>query len=132
MLKKTISYTDFNEHERTEDFWFNLTEAELIEMEMSMNGGLSEMIQKIVRTQDTSEIIKIFKKLILASYGEKSMDGKRFIKSKELSDGFSQTNAFSKLFMELATDDKAAAEFVDGIVPQRVAKNAQAKLNAAQ
>jgi len=117
MLKKTITYTDYNGNERTEDFYFNLSKAEIMEMEMSTAGGLTEMIQKIVAAQDAPAIIKVFKELILKAYGEKSPDGKRFIKSEELSTAFSQTEAFSQLFMELATDADAAAKFVNGIVP---------------
>lgn len=120
MLKKTIPYTDYNGNERTEDFYFNLTKAEIMEMEMSTTGGLSEMIQNIVKTQDAPSIIKIFKDLILKAYGEKSPDGKRFIKSPELSAAFSQTEAYSQLFMELATDADKAAAFVDGIIPKDV------------
>lgn len=117
MLKKTITYTDYNGVERKEDFLFNLTKAEIMEMEMSTVGGLADMIEKIVAAQDQPSIIKIFKELVLKAYGEKSPDGKRFIKSPELSQAFEQTEAYSILFMELATDDKAAAAFVNGIVP---------------
>lgn len=123
MLKKTITYTDYNGSERTEDFYFNLTKAEVVEMEMSTTGGLAEMIKKIVAAQDAPSIIAIFKKLILKAYGEKSPDGKRFIKSDEISNAFSQTEAYSQLFMELATDADKAAEFVNGIIPN-VDKNA--------
>ena len=117
MLKKTITYTDYNDVERTEDFYFNLTKAELMEMEMGAVGGLSGMIEKIVSAKDAPAIIKVFKELVLKAYGEKSADGKRFIKSKELSEAFSQTEAYSQLFMELATDSDAASKFVNGIVP---------------
>lgn len=117
MLKKTITYTDYNDVERTEDFYFNLTKAEMAEMELSTEGGLADMIKRIVAAKDTPTIISVFKKLILKAYGEKSADGKRFIKSEELSTGFSQTEAYSVLFMELATDDKAASDFVNGIIP---------------
>lgn len=117
MLKKTITYTDYNNVERTEDFYFNLTEAELMEMEMGAVGGLSGMIEKIVSAKDAPAIIKVFKELVLKAYGEKSADGKRFIKSKEISDAFSQTEAYSQLFMELATDADAASKFVNGIAP---------------
>lgn len=120
MLKKTIKYVDCNEIEREEDFYFNLTEAELMEMEYGTIGGFSEMIKKIIAAQDTPTIMKIFKELLLKSYGEKSPDGKRFIKSEEISTAFSQTEAFSKLFMELATDDVKAADFVNGIIPKSV------------
>lgn len=117
MLKKTFTYTDFNGVERTEDHYFNLSKAELMEMELSTTGGLAEMINKIVAAQDAPAIVKIFKELVLKAYGQKSADGRRFIKSKELSDEFSQTEAYSQLFMELATDADAAAKFVNGIVP---------------
>lgn len=117
MLKKSITYTDYNGSERTEDFYFNLSKAEIMEMEMSTTGGLAETIQRIVALQDAPAIIKIFKDLVLKAYGEKSPDGKRFIKSDEIAMAFSQTEAYSILFMELATDADAAAKFVNGIVP---------------
>lgn len=117
MLKRTITYTDYNGVERKEDFYFNLSKAEIMEMELSTTGGLAEMIQKVVAEKDTPAIMKIFKELILKAYGEKSADGKRFIKNKELSDAFEQTEAYSTLFMELATDADAAAKFVNSIVP---------------
>ena len=117
MLKKTINYTDYNGMERKEDFYFNLNKAEVAEMELSTEGGLAEMIQKIVSSKDTPSIVKIFKDLILKAYGEKTPDGKRFVKSKELSDAFAQTEAYSELFMELATDAETASAFVNGIMP---------------
>lgn len=118
MLKKTIEYTDYNDVKRKEDFYFNLTKAEIMEMELSTTGGLAEMIQKIIDTQDTPQIIKLFKDLVLKAYGEKSADGKRFIKNDDIRDGFAQTEAYSELFMELATDANAAASFVNAIVPK--------------
>ena len=117
MLKKTITYVDYNGTERKEDFYFNLSKAEIMEMEMGTTGGMVEMINRIVAAQDAPAIIDVFKKMILKAYGEKSADGKRFIKSKELSEAFSQTEAYSQLFMELATDADAASKFVNGIVP---------------
>ena len=121
MLKKNIKYTDYNGVERNEEFLFNLSKAELMEMEMSTKGGLAEMIQKVVDTQDIHAIIKVIKDNILKAYGEKSADGKRFIKVSDtgvpLSIGFSQTEAYSQLFMELATDAEAAANFIKGIIP---------------
>ena len=118
MLKKTIEYTDYNDVKRKEVFYFNLTKAEIMEMELSTTGGLAEMIQKIIDTQDTPQIIKLFKDLVLKAYGEKSADGKRFIKNDDIRDGFAQTEAYSELFMELATDANAAASFVNAIVPK--------------
>lgn len=117
MLKRTITYPDYNGGSRTEDFYFNLTQAEITEMELSVDGGLIEMITRIVAAQDGKQIIATFKDIILRAYGEKSPDGKRFIKSQELRDAFSQTEAYSQLFMELATNADAAAAFVNGIVP---------------
>lgn len=117
MLKKTIEYSDFNGTQRKEDFYFNLSKAEVMEMEMSKKGGLAEEIQRIVAAQDAPAIIQVFKELILKSYGVKSPDGRRFIKSQEIRDDFEQTEAYSILFMELATDADAAAKFVNGIVP---------------
>ena len=121
MLTKTIKYTDYNGVEREEQFLFNLSKAELMEMELGTTGGLADTIRAIIDSQDTPQIIKIFKELVLKAYGVKSPDGKRFIKvdenGKPLSVGFSQTEAYSNLFMELATDATAAAEFVRGIVP---------------
>ena len=121
MLKKNIKYTDYNGVEREEEFLFHLSKAELMEMEMGTQGGLAEMIQQIVKAQDTPAIIKIFKEIILKAYGEKSLDGKRFVKVNDagipLSIGFSQTEAFSELFMELATDADSASKFIMGVVP---------------
>ena len=122
MIKKTVTFTDYNGVERTEDFYFNLTKAEVMEMEMSTTGGLAETIQKIVAAQDAPAIIKIFKDLVLRAYGEKSPDGRRFIKSDDISAAFSQTEAYSQIFMEQATDADAAAKFVNGIVPADMAK----------
>lgn len=118
MLKKRIKYIDYDGNEREEDFYFNLSKAELVELELSTEGGLQQLIQKITDTQDMPKLIDLFKRLILLSYGEKSENGKRFIKSKELSEAFTQTEAYSELFMELATDDKAASDFVNGVIPQ--------------
>ena len=117
MLKKEITYIDYDGNERTEDFYFNLTKAEVTEMEMSQNGGLVKFLEKIVAEQDAKRIIDSFKDLILRSYGEKSPDGKRFIKNQELRDAFSQTEAYSDLFMEIGTNAEAAAAFVNGIIP---------------
>ena len=122
MLKKKVTYTDYNGVERTEDFYFNLSKAEIAEMELSTAGGFAEMIQKVIAAQDGPTIIKIFKDLVLKAYGEKSPDGKRFIKSDEIATAFTQTEAYSQIFMELATDAKAASEFVNGIIPNDMAE----------
>lgn len=118
MLKKTITYKDYNGNERTEDFFFNLSKAEVVEMELGVAGGLTQMVNRIVSAQDGAQIIKTFKEIILKAYGEISPDGKRFVKSPELSTAFSQTEAYTNLFMELATNHDAASAFINAIVPQ--------------
>lgn len=127
MLKKTIEYVDYNGVARKEDHWFNLSKAELMEMELGTTGGFAEMIQKVINAQDTPSLIKIFKDLILQAYGEKSPDGKRFMKvvnGVRLSDAFAESEAYVSLFMELATDADAATKFVNGIIPADVANEA--------
>lgn len=132
MLKKTITYTDYNGVERTEDFYFNLTKAEILEMELSTEGGLQRMIEKIVAAQDMPALSKYFKQIILMSYGEKSPDGKRFVKNDTLREEFSQTEAYSQLYVELATDDQMAADFVNGIIPQDVSAAATEELSVVE
>jgi len=118
MLKQTVKYTDYNGVEKTEDFLFNLNKAEIAEMELTTPGGLAEHIKKSAENNDNAALFALFKDLILRSYGIKSADGKRFIKSKELREEFSQTEAYSELFIELASDPKKAAAFVEGITPK--------------
>lgn len=125
MLKKTITYTDFEGQERTEDFYFNLSEAEIVEREYSIEGGLSKLLMKMIRTEDKPALMSEMRKLILGTYGEKSADGRRFIKSEELSTAFSQTNAYSVLLMELISSDNASTEFVRGIMPAGSVENAE-------
>ena len=120
MLKKIITYTDYNGVERTEPFYFNLSKAELMEMELGVTGGMTEMLDKIIAAKDAPSLMKTFKEMIMKSYGIKSDDGKRLIKSEELSIAFTQTDAYSVLVMELITDDKAAADFVNAIIPNEI------------
>jgi len=124
MLKKTINYTDYDGVNRTEDFYFNITKAELVEMELVAAGGkgFADSMQAIVDSNDGKQIIGTFKKIIFQAYGEKSEDGKRFIKSEELSQNFSYTEAYSNLFVELTTDAEASAAFVNGIVPAELSQ----------
>ena len=122
MLKKTVTYVDYNGVERTEDFYFNLSKAEVTEMELSVEGGFSKMLEEIVKSNDNARILELFKEMVLKAYGEKSADGRRFVKSKELSEAFSQTEAYSEIFMELALDEKAAAAFVNGIMQANLGK----------
>ena len=119
MLKKTFKFVDYNGNPRTEDFYFNLTQAEVTELELSVDGGLTAMINRVVQAQNGRQIIDTMKDIILKSYGVKSPDGRRFIKNQEVRDAFAQTEAYSQLFMELATNAKAASDFVAGIIPAK-------------
>ena len=125
MIKKTISYTDYDGNERKEDFYFNLSKPELIEMQTSEVGGLEKKIEKISKEQDVAKIIELMKEIIQKSYGVKSDDGKRFIKNQEILDEFMQSEAYSELFMELATDANAASDFINGILPKGLAEEAK-------
>ena len=115
MLKKTFKFVDYNGNPRTEDHYFNLTQAEVTELELSVDGGLTAMINRVVQAQNGRQIIDTMKDIILKSYGVKSPDGRRFIKNQEVRDAFVQTEAYSQLFMELATipaktDEEPSAE----------------------
>ena len=130
MLKKTITYVDYDGNQRTEDFYFNLNKAELMEMDFSESGGMEKMIRRVIEAKDTRKLIEIFKDLILRSYGEKSADGKYFEKvrdGRKLSDGFAQTEAYSDLFMELATNDEAATTFITNVIPKNLAEEIEKK-----
>lgn len=121
MISKTIKYTDYNDVEREETFYFNLSKAELMEMELGVVGGYTAYLKKISETKDVPALAAIFKDLILKTYGEKSDDGKRFIKSPELTKAFEQTEAYSELYMELATNTEAAIAFINGVIPKKLA-----------
>lgn len=118
MLKKTITYTDYNGHQRTEDFYFNLNKAELVELELSASGGLTVMMDRVIAAEDNPTLFKIFKDLVLKAYGIKSDDGRKFIKNQAVRDDFAQTEAYSVLVMELVSDAEKAAEFFNAIIPQ--------------
>ncbi len=132
MIKKTVTFTDFNGNERTEDFYFHLTEQELTEWELSVDGGLSGVLTRIINSQDNKKLVEIFKDLLIRSYGVKTPDGRGFIKNEEVLNNFKYTQAFSDIYMELATDDKAASEFINGIMPASLAKNVQRELKVVQ
>lgn len=122
MLKRNITYQDFNGETVKETFYFNLTKTELIELELSYEGGLEKTIQRIIKAENLKEIVVEIKKIVLLCYGLKSEDGKRFIKSDEIRDAFSQSAAFDALFMELATNDEAASNFIMGALPNDLTK----------
>ena len=119
MLKKTIIFTDFNGEEQQEDFYFNLSRAEIIEMDVEYKGGLKTMIERIVAEKDAKAIFAIFKDIISKSIGKKSDDGRKFIKSKEIVEDFMETDAYSELILELSQDANAAATFINGIIPKK-------------
>lgn len=122
MIKKTVTYVDYNGVERTEDFYFNLSKAEIAEMELSVEGGFSKMLEEIVASKDNVKIVSLFKQMVLKAYGEKSADGRRFMKSEEISKAFSETEAYSEIFMSLALNENEAAAFVNGIMPSNINK----------
>lgn len=133
MFKKVIKFEDFNGNPREETFYFNLSKAELMEMELSTQAGVEEMIRMLIATKDNAKIMQIFKDLILKSYGIKSEDGTRFIKSQELREAFEQSNAYSELFMEMITEPEMQAAFINGVIsgvnmPEMKEEDAIAKL----
>lgn len=132
MLKKKITYTNFVTDEQvTEEFRFNLTKAELTFMDLTTSGGLEMNLTRITNTRDIPAMMKFFREIILKSYGEVSDDGKRFVKSEELSAAFEQTNAYSELFMELCTNAESAAAFIKGVVPADLGKQVGEAANKA-
>lgn len=120
MLKKEITYTNYNDQAVTETFYFNLTKAEVMEMEMTTDGGYHDHLMRIVAANDPKELVKEFKDLVLKAYGEKTADGKRFVKNDSVREGFSQTEAYSDIFMELSQNAESAAAFVNGIMPKNL------------
>lgn len=122
MIKETVEYVDYDGNQRKEDCWFHLTEAEIVELELTTPGGLTKKINQIIEANDMPSMIEIFKDLLLMSYGEKSPDGRRFIKTAALKEAFKQTEAYSMIFMKLVTDAEAAAKFINGIIPAKAAE----------
>jgi hypothetical protein len=131
VLKKTITYEDFNGETKTEDFFFHLSKAELVELELSHQGGLSASLQRIIDAEDGKGIVQEFKNIILSAYGKKSDDGRRFIKNQQIREEFESTEAYSALFMELVTDTDAAVEFINGVIPAGMAEEAAALASPA-
>lgn len=118
MLKKTLTYKNFNGEEVTEDFYFNMTESEISKMQLEVPGGMAAQFQAIIDSKNAPELMKTFEDIILRAYGVKSADGKRFTKSQELRDDFKNSAAYDQLFMTLIRDPKAAAEFAKAILPE--------------
>lgn len=130
MLKKTVTYTDYNGVERTEDFYFNLTRSELMEMHLTTEGGMDEKINNIIKAKSQSELEKLFKEILLKSYGKKSPDGRLFMKNDEIRAEFEASPVYDELYMKLFTDENAAADFVNGVIPQ-VQQNANPAMQMA-
>lgn len=122
MLKQTITFVDYNGTEKTREYYFNLSRAELLKMAHSVRGGLSEHIKKIIATNDNTELYNLFEDLILKSYGEISVDGERFVKTAEQTEAFAQSEAFSELITKLVANADEASAFVNGIVPKNINK----------
>lgn len=128
----SVKYKDFNGNEKTKECYFNFSESELIEMELSINGGISEMIRRASQAEDGATIMATFKEMILKSYGIKSIDGDRFEKSEKIRNDFYQSNAYNSLFIDLVTDADKAANFINALVPPDFIKNIEEKLAAAK
>ena len=128
MIKKTVTYTDYNGEQRTETFYFHYTEAEILDMEMSEEGSFVDRIQRIIDAKDKTALMKLIKKFVIDAYGVKSEDGKRFMKNDELKTAFLECPAYSDIFMEMVTNDEIAAEFVNGVIPSTM-KDRVAKLS---
>jgi hypothetical protein len=131
MLKRDITYKDFNDEDQTETFYFNISKTEIVDLDALHPNGMQGFIENIVKTNDKHALVNEFKKIILLSYGKKSEDGKRFIKTDELREEFSQTAAFDSLFIELATDDEKASEFIIGVMPKDLREEMQKEIDSS-
>lgn len=126
MLKKTITYTDYDGMERTEDFWFNLSKTELTKLDAELPGGVLGVLRKIIDKKDRKALVDFIETLILRSYGEKTLDGKRFVKTPDMAEEFMQTPAYDELFMSILSDTDSQTSFINGIIPQSMAKEIEA------
>lgn len=127
MIKKTITYTDYNGVQRTEDFYFNLSKAELMRMELGVKGGMTEMMNRMIAAQDAPAMMEVFDELVRKAYGVKTPDGRGFIKRPEDYEAFASTEAYSELYVELITNPDACAEFFNGVVPANLAEQVKAE-----
>lgn len=135
MYSRKVKYEDYDGNQREVECYFNLNKAEVLELQMSWDGGLEKVLKRIIEEHDQKRMIEMFKMIMLKSYGQKSIDGNRFIKNEQLTEEFTQTEAYSELFMLFATDADAASEFVNGILPKSLldeAKKLEEEQKAAQ
>lgn len=134
MIKRTVEYTDYNGNKRVEDLYFNLTQFEATEIAMELPDGVVEELTSdkngenetvvathLVEKLGNKGVVEFIKKIVLKSYGHKSEDGRRIVKSPEISEEFSQTPAFSDFMIQLISDDKAASDFINGVIPEALA-----------
>lgn len=120
MLKKRITYTNFEDEEVTETFYFNLTKADLMEMEVSKRGGLNGYIERIQETNDAGLVFEELKSLMSRSVGRLAPDGRGFSRSQQIRDEFMNSEAFSNFILEMLTDPQLAAEFIQGLIPKNI------------
>ena len=132
MLKKTVTYTDYNGVERTEAFYFHYNEAEILDMEMSTEGGFAERIQKIIDAKDQVSLMQVIKKFVIDAYGVKSEDGKRFIKNDAVRTEFLESPAYSQIWMELVMDDEIAADFINNVIPSGIKEKLEGLIKARE
>ena len=132
MLKKTVTYTDYNGVERTEAFYFHYNEAEILDMEMSTEGGFAERIQKIIDAKDQVSLMQVIKKFVIDAYGVKSEDGKRFIKNDTVRTEFLESPAYSQIWMELVMDDEIAADFINNVIPSGIKEKLEGLIKARE
>lgn len=132
MLKRSITYTNFNDEQVTEEHYFNVTKAELVEMEMSTKEGLQSWLNEILKSEDREKIFAEFKKIIMSAYGERSADGRSFIKTPEIQEAFSHTGAFHQLLFEIATEADKAADFILGTLPKDLAAQTKGTMGRDQ
>lgn len=132
MIKETITYTDYNDIERTEDFYFNMTKTELLRMEQDKNGSFSTVLEKFIKAKDQADLFAAIEKFIFKAYGEKSVDGRQFKKSTEISEAFFQSPAYEVLFDKLNANTDYAYKFIMGIVPAELSKQASENPEAAK
>lgn len=125
MLTKAITYTDYNGNKKTKNFYFNLTKTELAKMELLNKAGMEETIKQMINEDDREKIVSLFESLVLGAVGEKSADGERFEKSDEIRAAFQQHPAYDVLFMELISNSKSMADFINAIVPAEVSEGAK-------
>jgi hypothetical protein len=128
MLKKTVTFEDLDGNEVTEDFYFHLSKADIIEMEASEQGGMAQHLAAMIATNDNGQILSAVKLILERTVGRRSEDGRRFERSKEITEAFMQSDAYSVVFMDLVTDAAKAAEFFKGVIPAQAAAKLEASM----